>query len=85
MFATSVPARMSMRMAVGAVYHTFTASSARMPYQRPASSSPSSTTSVTPQVSGEMTPYEVPVTHPGSAVHQKMSSSWRSSTKRPVM
>ena len=32
-----------------------------------------------------MMPYEVPVTQPGSAVHQKMSSGCKSSAKRPVM
>ena len=30
-----------------------------------------------------MIPYEVPVTQPGSAVHQKTSSGWRSSAERP--
>jgi hypothetical protein len=39
---------------------------------------------VTPFVSGAMMPYEVPVTHPGSAVHQYTSSGWRSSTSFPV-
>ena len=44
----------------------------------------SSTMLVTPCVSGEMMPYDVPVTQPGSAVHQKTSSSWRSSARLPV-
>ena len=39
---------------------------------------------VTPLVSGAMIPYDVPVTQPGSAVHQKTSSGWRSRTRRPV-
>ena len=34
---------------------------------------------------GELIPYEVPVTQPGSAVHQKMSSGCRSSAYLPVM
>ena len=31
-----------------------------------------------------MMPYDVPVTQPGSAVHQKTSSGWRSSASAPV-
>ena len=68
-----------MRMAVGAVYHTVTRSSCRMRYQRSASKSASSTMLVMPFVRGAMIPYDVPVTHPGSAVHQKTSSLCRSS------
>ena len=82
--ARAVPAFISMRMAVGAVYQTVTRSLSRMPYQRAASKSPSSTMLVTPFVRGAMIPYEVPVTQPGSAVHQKTSSGWRSSASRPV-
>ena len=55
-----------------------------MLYQRSASKSASSTTLVTPLVSGETMPYEVPVTQPGSAVHQKMSCGCRSSASLPV-
>ena len=40
-------------------------------YQRSASKSASSTMLVTPSTNGAMMPYEVPVTQPGSAVHQK--------------
>ena len=68
--ARSAPAFISMRSAVGAVYQTVTRCSSRMRYQRSASNSCSSTTHVTPQASGAMTPYDVPVTQPGSAVHQ---------------
>ena len=57
---------------------------ARTSYQRSASKSPSSTTLVTPSASGAMIPYDVPVTQPGSAVHQNTSSSWRSSANRAV-
>ena len=74
----SVPAFVSMRIAVGAVYQTVTRLSWMIPYHRSASSSPSSTRLVTPCTNGAMIPYEVPVTHPGSAVHQKMSSACRS-------
>ena len=59
-----------MRTAVGAVYQTLTRSRSSVSYQRAASNSASSTTSVAPIVSGAITPYEVPVTQPGSAVHQ---------------
>ena len=71
---------MSIRNAVGAVYQTVTRSCSSSWYHRRASNSSSSTTQVTPHVSGAMTPYDVPVTQPGSAVHQKTSSSRRSST-----
>ncbi len=54
--ATSAPARMSMRTAVGAVYQTSTRSSSITEYQRSASNSPSSMMLVTPQVSGAMIP-----------------------------
>ena len=66
-------------MAVGAVYQTVTRWSCEVRYQRSASKSPSSTMLVTPWVSGEMMPYDVPVTQPGSAVHQNTSSGCRSS------
>ena len=39
---------------------------------------------VTAFVSGATMPYDVPVTHPGSAVHQYTSPGCRSSTTRPV-
>ena len=71
---------MSIRRAVGAVYQTVTASSSSSEYQRTASNSHSSTMQVTPHVSGETSPYDVPVTQPGSAVHQYTSPSRRSST-----
>ncbi len=81
---TSGPAFISIRIAVGAVYHTVIRSSWRILYQRSTSKSPSSTTLVMPFVSGETMPYDVPVTHPGSAVHQKRSPSWKSSASLPV-
>ena len=73
-----------MRSAVGAVYQTVTRCSARIRYQRSASISSSSTMVVTPWVSGAITPYEVPVTQPGSAVHQYTSSGCRSRAAVPV-
>ena len=78
------PARMSRRTAVGAVYQTVTRSSRSVAYQRSASNSASSTTLVTPSVSGATIPYDVPVTQPGSAVHQKTSCGCRSSANRAV-
>ena len=73
-FASSAPTRISTRIAVGAVYQTVTRSFCSSRYQRSASKSPSSTMLVTPLVSGAIMPYDVPVTQPGSAVHQKISS-----------
>ncbi len=55
-FASSAPAFISMRMAVGAVYQTLTRSSSRMRYQRTASKSASSTMLVTPCTSGVTMP-----------------------------
>ena len=55
-WATSAPAFISMRIAVGAVYQTVTFCSCRMRYQRSASNSAWSTINVTPLVSGEMMP-----------------------------
>ena len=72
--ARSSPAFIIIRIAVGAVYQTLTRSRARISYQRTASKSLSSTTLVMPSESGATMPYEVPVTHPGSAVHQYTSS-----------
>ena len=54
--ASSVPAFISMRIAVGAVYQTVTPCVARISYQRGASNSSRSTSSVTPQASGAITP-----------------------------
>ena len=47
---------MSSRTAVGAVYQTLTRSRSSVSYQRSASNSASSTTIVTPCVSGAMIP-----------------------------
>ncbi len=54
--ATSAPARISMRIAVGAEYHTVTLWSWMIPYQRSTSNSASSTIMVQPLVSGAMIP-----------------------------
>ncbi len=70
----STPPFIIIRTAVGAVYQTLIPSRWRIPYQRSASKSASSTTQLMPLLNGEMIPYEVPVTQPGSAVHQKTSS-----------
>ena len=83
--ATSAPTFISMRIAVGAVYQTVTFCRSRIEYQRSASNSSSSTMPVTPHTRGPMTPYDMPVTQPGSAVHQKMSPSCRSSAYRAVI
>ena len=52
----SAPARISIRTAVGAVYQTRDPLALERRYQRSASNSPSSTTIVTPCVSGAMIP-----------------------------
>jgi hypothetical protein len=54
--AASGPARISIRMAVGAVYQTCTRSASRMPYQRSSSNSASSTTAVARLASGATMP-----------------------------
>ncbi len=82
--ARSVPARIIIRIAVGAVYQTDTRSCWSSWYQRVASKSDSSTTLVTPSASGARIPYDIPVTQPGSAVHQNTSSGWRSRAHRAV-
>ena len=76
--ARSARARISIRSAVGAVYQTVTRWSCSTRYHRRASNSPASVTAVTPCVSGAISPYDVPVTQPGSAVHQNTSSGRRS-------
>ena len=60
-------------MAVGAVYQMVTFCSSRIEYHRSASNSSSSIILVTPFTNGAIIPYDVPVTQPGSAVHQKTS------------
>ena len=54
--ASSGPALISMRIAVGAVYQTVTPWSCRIRYQRSASNSASSTIDVTPCSRGVITP-----------------------------
>src|SRR5512143_2057807 len=76
----SSPAFISERIAVGAEYHTVIRYFSMKRYQASAENPASSTHCVTPSAHGAMMPYEVPVTQPGSAVHQYRSSSLISST-----
>ena len=69
-FTTWSPAAINMRNAVGAEYHTVTRRSSTVLYHASASKRPPRTTLVAPLSHGAKIPYEVPVTHPGSAVHQ---------------
>ena len=55
---------------MGAEYQTLTRRFSMNPYQRSALKPESSTTCVTPLAQGPMIPYDVPVTQPGSALHQ---------------
>ena len=82
--ASSPPVRISIRSAVGAVYQTVTRCPWRIRYQRRALNSPASQTTVTPWVSGATMPYDVPVTQPGSAVHQNTSPGRSPSACAPV-
>jgi hypothetical protein len=66
----SRPSFISSRIAVGAEYQTVTRCFSMNWYQRSALKPASSTTCVTPFAQGPMMPYEVPVTQPGSALHQ---------------
>jgi hypothetical protein len=66
----STPSRIRRRIAVGAEYHTVTRYFCMNAYQRGALKPASSTAWVAPFAHGPMIPYEVPVTQPGSAVHQ---------------
>ena len=68
--ATAVPSRISRRIAVGAEYQTVTRCFSMNSYQRSALKPESSTAWVAPFDHGPMIPYEVPVTQPGSALHQ---------------
>src|SRR5208283_3823460 len=67
---TSVPSFIRSRMAVGAEYQTVTRRLSMNSYQRSALKPESSTTWVAPFDHGPIMPYDVPVTHPGSALHQ---------------
>ncbi len=67
---TSSPAFIRERMAVGAEYQTVTLCFSMNLYQASAEKPVSMTHWVTPRLQGPMMPYEVPVTQPGSAVHQ---------------
>ena len=68
--AAGVPSRISRRIAVGAEYQTVTCRFSMKPYQRSALKPESRTTCVMPFDQGPMIPYDVPVTQPGSALHQ---------------
>ena len=57
-------------MAVGAEYQTLIRRFSMKPYQRSAPKPESRTACVTPFDQGPMIPYDVPVTQPGSALHQ---------------
>ncbi len=67
---TGVPSRMRRRMAVGAEYQTVILCFWMKAYQLSDEKPASSTACVTPLTQGPMMPYDVPVTQPGSAVHQ---------------
>ena len=67
---TSSPSFIRRRIAVGAEYQTVTRRFSRNEYQRSAPKPASRTTCVAPFDQGPMIPYDVPVTHPGSALHQ---------------
>ena len=82
---TASPAFINIRIAVGAVYHTVTLYFSIISYQELALKPPSYITCVIPLVHGADIPYDVPVTHPGSAVHQYTSESCRSSAHLPVI
>src|SRR6476660_7512005 len=70
-FSTSCsPAPISMRNAVGAEYQTVTRWSWIVLYHAAASNRPPRIRLVAPFSHGAKMPYEVPVTQPGSAVHQ---------------
>src|SRR5699024_9195612 len=81
----SSPALINILNAVGAVYHIVTLYSSIIPYQASGENLPPTIQFVTPFNQGLKIPYEVPVTHPGSAVHQYTSSSLKSSTYLPEM
>src|SRR5512143_241027 len=80
----SSPAFIRERMAVGAEYQTVTRYFSMKRYQASAEKPASSTHWVTPSAQGAMMPYDVPVTQPGSAVHQYTSPSVISSTHLAV-
>ena len=67
---TSSPAFISERIAVGAEYHMLILCFSINLYQLSAENPASRTHWVTPLLNAPMIPYDVPVTHPGSAVHQ---------------
>src|SRR5512136_3064401 len=66
----SSPSFISERMAVGAEYQTVMRYFSMKRYHDSALKPASRTHWVTPLAHGPMMPYEVPVTQPGSAVHQ---------------
>ena len=82
---TSSPSFINALIAVGAVYHTVILCFSMNEYQPSAVKPESSTHCVIPLDHGPIMPYDVPVTQPGSAVHQYISSSVRSSEYLVVM
>src|SRR5690606_17969674 len=75
---TSSPAPISILNAVGALYQTVIPKSSIVLYQLSGLKRPPTITFVAPFNHGPKIPYEVPVTQPGSAVHQYISSSFKS-------
>src|SRR5699024_557346 len=73
----------SILNAVGALYHIVTFSSSSAPYHDSGENLPPTITFVARFSHGAKIPYEVPVTQPGSAVHQYTSSSFKSRTYLP--
>src|SRR3989344_423989 len=81
----SSPSAISILTAVGAVYQTFTLYSSIILYQRSGLNLPSNTTADAPFAHDPKISYAIPVTHPGSAVHQYTSSSFKSNTHLAVI
>src|SRR5690606_41472403 len=69
-FTNASPAPISIRKAVGALYQTVTPKSSMALYHPSGEKRPPKITVVVPVSQGAKTPYAVPVTQPGSAVHQ---------------
>src|SRR3954452_18606598 len=69
-FTISSPAPINIRKAVGALYHTVTPYSSIILYQVSGLKRPPTITFDVPVNHGPKMPYDVPVTQPGSAVHQ---------------
>src|SRR5699024_5575045 len=76
---TSSPPPIRIRSAVGALYQIVIFNSSIAPYHDSGENLPPTTTFVARFSHGANIPEDVPVTQPGSAVHQYTSSSFRSS------